>query len=105
MSGFPLVLMKWVERSTSEQKKEEKKNTDSRIGKNITNTQIIIYVILAYNFSDLNPISCFIFFIFTSCHLLGRMSSPRSLAAGKSVRLSAHLRFLASANQALPSLH
>ena len=61
MSGFPLVLMKWVERSTSEQKKEEKKNTDSRIGKNITNTQIIIYVILTYNFSDLNPISCFTF--------------------------------------------
>ena len=41
-----------------------KKSTDTRIGKNITNTQIIIYVILTYNFSDLNPISCFIFFFF-----------------------------------------
>ena len=61
MSGFPSVLMKRVERSTSGQKKEEKKNTDSRIGKNITNTQTIIYVVLTYNFSDLNPISCFTF--------------------------------------------
>ena len=41
-----------------------KKNADSRIGKNITNTQIIIHVILPYNFSDLNLISCFIFFFF-----------------------------------------
>ena len=45
-----------------------KKSTDSRIGKNITNTQIIIYVILIYNFSDLNPISCSIFF-FSSHHV------------------------------------
>ena len=55
-------MVKFVILLESEQKKEEeKKNTDSRIGKNITNTQIIIYVILTYNFSDLNPISCFTF--------------------------------------------
>ena len=46
-----------------------KKSTDSRIGKNITNTKIIIYVILTYNFSDLNP--CFIFFFFPHMSSVG----------------------------------
>ena len=42
-----------------------KKSTDSRIGENITNTQIIIYVILTYNFSDLNPHILFYIFLFS----------------------------------------
>ena len=83
-----------------------KKSTDSRIGKNITNTQIIIYVILTYNFSDLYPISCSIFFFFHIMSSVGEDEFTEVTRDRKKRKaLSAHLRFLVSANQALPSLH
>ena len=47
--------------STSEQKKEERRAKTVGLVRIFTNTQTIIYLILTYNFSDLNPISCFIF--------------------------------------------
>ena len=63
MSRFLSDLMKRVDLLTSEQKKEEQRPKTFGLVRVYTNMQIILYLILTYNFSELNPHILFYIFV------------------------------------------